>query len=607
MQTSAPGDPCVIFADTDQLDCEKIRLAPLVDVPCVKLKKAADGGQLRNGSYQAYIAYTESSQVVTDYIGVSNVQSLFDHNELAGSLNIELSNLDNDFEEFELVILSNNNQQLVAKRIGLYSTQVNSISIDFIDPSLISVPFTTLFQRTPAYEKSESMYVVNDYLIRQGPTEQFDFNYQPLANQIQAEWVVAEYPANYYYKGGNKTGFMRDEQYAFFIRWIYNTGEKSLSYHIPGRAPSLNGFRGNGVQKQGSELDPNASSNSFDQKQNWQVYNTATTLPPFNTSIPTGDGGTIIQTGKMGFWQSTEKYPNKPEIWNSSFIDSNGVNIGGTTLTDFDLCGENIRHHKMPSEEAHESLQLSSKNNLNPSADKIRLLGVQFTNIKRPVFNDGSVIPNVVGYEILRSSREGAKSILAKGIFRNMREYTIPEELNQQDKKGLYPNYPYNDLGPDYYFHDGTGTQGKKTTGLHKFDDWVVTPQEIKAPPLEGVRRDVFTFHSPELMFKKPFLSAYEARFYGKIKGFSEGYFTKSEQHPQQKLLLNNSLILAVIIGYGYALGKMTKEEETMYLPMRSINTGVAGVTTFCSSNSYCFNIRCISRYICSCRYARAC
>ena len=34
-------------------------------------------------------------------------------------------------------------------------------------------------------------------------------------------------------------GFLRDEQYALFIRWIYNTGERSSSYHIPGRAPRL--------------------------------------------------------------------------------------------------------------------------------------------------------------------------------------------------------------------------------------------------------------------------------------------------------------------------------------------------------------------------------
>ena len=28
---------------------------------------------------------------------------------------------------------------------------------------------------------------------------------------------------------------MRDEVYAFFIRWVYDTGDKSASYHIPGR------------------------------------------------------------------------------------------------------------------------------------------------------------------------------------------------------------------------------------------------------------------------------------------------------------------------------------------------------------------------------------
>ena len=80
---------------------------------------------------------------------------------------------------------------------------------------------------SPAYEKSESMFVVNDWLIRQGPTEQFDFNYQPLANNIRTNWVVNQLDANYYAKAGNKLGFMRDEQYAFFIRWIYNTGERS--------------------------------------------------------------------------------------------------------------------------------------------------------------------------------------------------------------------------------------------------------------------------------------------------------------------------------------------------------------------------------------------
>ena len=136
------------------------------------------------------------------------------------------------------------------------------------------------------------MYVVNDYLIRQGPTEQFDFNYQPLANQIQTKWQVAQYPADYYYKGGYKTSFMRDEQYAFFIRWIYNTGERSASYHIPGRAPRVNTtiFQNGEQINSGNELETIIGDNvlSDNGEQVWQVFNTANLTQSFpSPGIPT--------------------------------------------------------------------------------------------------------------------------------------------------------------------------------------------------------------------------------------------------------------------------------------------------------------------------------
>ena len=120
-----------------------------------------------------------------------------------------------------------------------------------------------------------------------------------------------------------------------------------------------------------------------------------------------------------------------------------------------DLCGEHIRHHKIPSEEVSDKLKL-----YNSANSTIRVVGVQFKNIKRPRFNDGSIIPNIVGYEILRGSREGNKSILAKGVFRNFRKYEIPERSANSNLQGLYPNYPYNDLREDVYFHDGTGDSG---------------------------------------------------------------------------------------------------------------------------------------------------
>ena len=445
---SAPGADCIEYADTTELDCEKLRLAPLLTTPCVKITKAEDGGQLRNGSYQVFIAYTVNGQRQTDYIGVSNVQSLFDHAGTAGSLNINVTNLDKQFDYYELVILSNNQQNTVAKRIGLYSTEQSDITIDYIDQSLPSVPLELIPLRSPAYEKTDEMYVVNDWLIRSGPTEQFDFNYQPLANQIQAKWVVAEYPSNYYYKGGNKAGFMRDEQYAFFIRWIYNTGERSSSYHIPGRTPRINGR--DQFQQVVNETGINGGLNALSPDEyNFQVFNTATETT-VGLNIPTDDGGVIIAKGDMAYWESTERYPaTRSDIWNAN--NNPVAPWAASGNPGHDLCGKPIRHHKMPSEETSSNLTLYNAND-----DKIRILGVEFSNIALPRFNDGSIIPNIVGYELLRGSREGHKSILAKGIFRNMRTYNIPNTENEvtRNTQGLYPNYPYNDLRPDVYFHD---------------------------------------------------------------------------------------------------------------------------------------------------------
>ena len=535
--SSAAGDPCIVYSDIEpkQLNCEKIRLAPLLDTPCVSLEKSVDGGMITNGSYQAFVAYTENEQRVTDYIGISNVQSLWSHQGSGGSLNVSVTNLDTDYDYYELVLLIRQQGQVFAKRIGLYSTQQKDINIDFIDDQLVAIDLKVIPQRSPAYEKSQAMYVVNDWLIRQGPVEQFDFNYQPIANEIKVNWVSNQIDSKYYYLGGNKVGFLRDEQYAFFIRWIYNTGERSSSYHIPGRAPQPYTINGIPTLENAVIYGDNTLDVAGDPL--FKVYNTGA-ITSQGYSEPQEDGSSIIARGQMGYWESTERYPiNKPDIWG-------------------DLCGLPIRHHKFPTEEVgggNSPLHISTTN-----GDLINLLGVEFTNIGRPKNNDGSYITNVVGYEILRGSRAGAKSILAKGLFRNMREYDVPnsEDLIGNDVQGLYPNYPYNDLRPDVYFHDGTGGGSlNRTDGCHNF-----TKSLDKFPPLKGYSKKVFTFSSPDLMFTKPFLNAYETRIYGQLSGNQSGNFIPSEDHPQFKLLRNGSALIGAVTGIGYAISQIQGE-----------------------------------------------
>lgn len=531
------GSDCVEFADIipRTLNCEKIRLAPLVDTPCVEITQSVDSGQVANGAYQAFIAYTENEQKVGDYIGISNIQTIFSHLGTNGSLDISVSNLDEKYDYYELVILRRNQGQTSAKKIGLYSTQQKKINIDYIDEALVAIDLVQIPLMSPAYEKSESMFVVNDWLIRQGPVEQFDFNYQPIANDIKVEWVTNSVPSNYYHKGGNKYNFLRDEQYAFFIRWIYNTGERSSSYHIPGRAPEVVNIGGVPYSEDQLFSGDNVL-NTVDGEKLFKVYNTATVESTAVSQLP--DGSTITSRGKMGFWESTERYPNEPDIWG-------------------DLCGKFIRHHKMPTEETGPSVALS-----NTGDDLINLLGVQFNNIGRPKYNDGTYIPNVVGYELLKGSRLGAKSILGKGLFRNMRKYKVPnpEDLIGNGVQGLYPNHPYNDLRPDVYFQNGTND--KLTNGCDNFGDSIDRFKPLGFAGIvdgeqSGYSQSVFTFSSPDLNFTKPFLNAYETRLYGQISGRSSGYFIPSEDHPKQKIIRGIAAFAAAIIGFGYAIHQL--------------------------------------------------
>ena len=264
-----------------------------------------------------------------------------------------------------------------------------------------------------------------------------------LANLINTEWVAAtEYPADYYYKGGHNTSYLRDEVYTFFIRWVYNTGDKSASYHIPGRAAQDYTFTApTGGTLTIPELQNYSDVNSFpDDTVLYQTYNTAAQTSAPNTMLP--DGGKLVQVGYMGYWQSTEKYPDKkPEIWNST--DQPWTPIPhNVTNSPFDLCGKEIRHHKFPDN------AVSPHFVKDPTTGKIsiRVLGVQFNNIYHPVDNNGNPIPGIVGYEILRGSREGNRSVIAKGMVNNFRDFNIKGQVT--DRVGLYANYPYNTIYP---------------------------------------------------------------------------------------------------------------------------------------------------------------
>ena len=575
-----PNNPtCIICTCTDQIDCDLIRLAPLVKTPCFTVSRGPTAGTLQNGSYYVVAAYVLNDQIVTDFYTPSNVQALFEHDNLASALQVDITQMDTQhFDNFVLVVVRTINGQTSAKRFGTYSTRQHTIYIDSINEALASVPIEEIPLRRPNYERSDAIFEVGQYMLRTGPRARFDFNYQPLANRITTKWQAVAYPSDYYAKTGNNTGYLRDEVYPFFIRWLYNTGDKSASYHIPGR-PAFRGASANpgpvtpveasvlGVLFTGDPINIIEPGDLY-----FETTNTAaTTAGSLNNLVPLSilpDGGLVIAEGAMAYWQSTEPYPDKtPIIYDASGLKdppnplSNWAEltvpptyynqIGVTAIGDYDLCGKPIRHHKFPDTQTIAHFRnkpgVVPPNNpitgvAEPKEMEVVVLGVAFQNIVPPVDNQGVLIPGIVGYEILRGSREGNKTIVAKGIINNMRTYAI----KNSSITGLYPNYPYNPLGADSTI---------STTE--------VLGQNDATTPATGVSGNQFTFHSPETSFNNPFLSSKELKLYGELYGNVYGNFEESPKHPREKLITDFALGVAALIGTALAASTVRGERVT--------------------------------------------
>jgi hypothetical protein len=553
---------CDYIGFTNTLDCEKTRLARLMETPCLNLVLGQSGGTMANGTYFAVIAYSIKGQRVTDWFSQSNYQFVYSPNDLEGSLTLEVSADFESFDEFVLAIVEATNQQTVATQMGFYSTKTTRIEIDQINQSNIKIPLEQIPIATPVFETSDQMTEVNNYLLRVGPRSKFDFNYQPLANMIRTKWASVEYPAEYYMKGGNKTNYLRDEVYTFYIRWVYDTGDKSSSYHIPGRAPK-SFVLPDGTSKFETD-DLNEKNTLATDDKVFEVYNTANQLS-YPTALPNAtlnsngkwvmdDGGVLLAVGEMGYWESTENYPdNRPDIWNSSTYCWTGPNAQvqpGKTEGLYDLCGKNIRHHKFPDNFIHNStstdaLHFRPNSNIGTQGQEynIRLMGVLFENIVLPKDQDGNDIPGIVGYEILRGSREGNKTIIAKGMVNNLRTYK-PRGAVGKNRVGLYPNYPYNTIKPIGYSTNSSDHNYLYNDPYIKNDKNKSGTQVVN----QSIPTDIFTFHSPDMMFRSPFLSGTEFKLYGTLNGYADLSFKEPSDHPQWKLL-SNAVVFAMIVG----------------------------------------------------------
>lgn len=253
-------------------------------------------------------------------------------------------------------------------------------------------------------------------------------------------------------------------------------------------------------------------------------------------------GVVLDKFGDFGYYESIKEYPDNKELYDSSnlvikkdsvpesfrekfedyYVDK-AINLTDTYKLDYDQTNfrcKPIRHFRFPSNSLVPYISTRPTES-NEEVD-IYPLGVHIDNEVIETFLQVAVDNNlitqafkdsIIGYDILRGDKTLDKSVIARGILFDVYEY------REGNKKALYSNYPYNDLGDDI---------------LNMSDVNRYAPIQH---PYNGNGNNRFTFHSPDTHFNPPTTLPTEMSLDGYIFGKSKGVFSEVTDHPKWIIL----------------------------------------------------------------------
>lgn len=440
------GSPLCSPIYTDDVDCNQLKLQPNFNIPIVGVTDVVSGGNLIAGTYQFAVQYSDpSGNPFTSYYSITNPTPIADEQlttvnfnyPVGKSIVVNVDNLDTtgQFEYFNLAVVKTINGVSSVQLVGTYFIDAVAKQITYTGQSLIDLAVEDIFEKFPFYEIAQDLTAVQDVLVWDQLTSIDRINYQSIANRITLQWESWRIPSTENYaneiNATNLRGYLRDEVYAFEIVFLLKNGKQTDGFHIPGRAitgteellPRIPASHPDFI----GEPDPITNDAPY-----WKIYNTAKVngfAPEYSTDESYKGP---YQFGEFAYWESTEEYPCNTNVWG-------------------ELAGQKIRHHKFPDvniSPIYESKVFTSASGMVMGDDAVFPIGVKIepsqilnlietSNLTREEKDD------IVGFKIVRGDRSVNKSIVAKGMLRNVGKYSRDE----QDY--YFPNYPYNDLNED--------------------------------------------------------------------------------------------------------------------------------------------------------------
>jgi hypothetical protein len=472
---------------SNQLICDRILFAPTADMPIFKATQIIEGGNAKLGQYRFYLRYIKKDQSKTNVI--SHTQSVQitrgnDFNTVEGGYNIgdsniaieaypkttksirlELSNLDADFESYEILIAE------YTSGTGQLSRVSKSNPISITQDSWVFTGSNTIVDTSDAIiidgymAKFVEAHTVKDNRLWIGNlSDSSDLDYatiQRAALDIKVRWKAKRMPkfaipTDETQGAGlvplSRKTFMRDEVYALGIIGTKLDGSKTPVFHIPGRAPvttatgkidqtevfiTRNNYSGNWDTQLLGTLGTDVFPHEVEHLSQYIVANQIPRWRVYNTSWTDTDTATEF-AGELAYYENDVNYPdiNTPQ----------GKLYGALT-------NQKIRHHKMPDTNTVPHVSNTEVRPLELDVDISLFVAALPTNITS----------EIQSWEIVVGQRaEENKTVLDKGI-------TTFNDCNRQFLKPPTVNHNYELVN---FYSPKTLFGQKQLNGSHYKTEW---------------------------------------------------------------------------------------------------------------------------------------
>ncbi len=234
------------------LDCDKLRLHIQHSPIIAKAKSLQGSGNLKRGTYQAFIAYVNKEGVeLSEYQAITHPVPVFDsqnrvltqkeliEDKTNTAIKIEIESIDEAMDYYKVIVVKRNNEGFKYYEEGVFNTRNKEVILtteenkNLVDKSII-------YLNIPKIIRSGVMAESNNMLVQGNVEVQADWNLQPVVNFIgtMANWITTEATEKLYADGinsANRKTALRDETYAKSIRFLTDTGYISPLYPLIGR------------------------------------------------------------------------------------------------------------------------------------------------------------------------------------------------------------------------------------------------------------------------------------------------------------------------------------------------------------------------------------